>query len=184
MNEYGLIREKLDIKLLILFVLRRLPAAVTAVELGDLVLTYCSAGYFDYTECLVDLLKSGHVSEEAGRYQITDLGREHGQTLEDSLPFTIRSACERAVAPIADVMRRSAMVGASHSVGKDGCWTELSLSDGLGDILRLRLLCANEEQAGLIEKNFRAGAEGVYLHLVQFLSHSSQDSTEPSPKEK
>ena len=185
MNEhgFGLIHEKLDLKLLILFILQRLPSAVTIVELGDLVLTYSSAGYFDYAECLAELTGSGHVQEENGRYSITALGREHGKTIEDSLPFTIRRDCEHAIAPIAEVMRRSALVGASHQCGKDGCWTELSLSDGLGDILRLRLLCSGEKQAKLIEKNFRDGAEGVYLHLMQFLTHT-RNAPEALDKEK
>jgi len=183
-NGFGLIHEKLDLKLLILFILQRLPAAVTVVELGDLVLAHCTSGYFDYAECLDELAGSGHLREENGRYSITELGREHGRTIEDSLPFTIRRDCERALAPVVEVMRRSAMVGASHQVGKDGCWTELSLSDGLGDILRLRLLCSGEEQARLIEKNFREGAEGVYLHLMQFLTHTQKAPESRESKEK
>jgi hypothetical protein len=43
------------------------------------------------------------------------------------------------------------------------------MSDGLGDIIVLRLLCASEGQAALIERNFRAGAETIYNQLMEVL---------------
>ena len=36
---------------------------------------------------------------------------------------------------------------------------ELAMSDGKGEIIHLHLLCGDEEQAKLMEKNFRLNAE-------------------------
>ena len=41
------------------------------------------------------------------------------------------------------------------SVEDGGCFVHLAMSDGEGEIIRLDLLCGDEEQAKKIEKNFR-----------------------------
>ena len=46
----------------------------------------------------------------------------------------------------------------------------LAMSDGKGEIIHLRFLCAGEEQAKLIEKNFRRDAEGYYQKIADLLS--------------
>ena len=47
MDRLGFIHEKFDIKILILFVLRRLPAPVSFEELSELVLIDDGFDYFD-----------------------------------------------------------------------------------------------------------------------------------------
>ena len=62
-ERFGFIHEKLDIKLLILFVLRRLPAPIDAERLADLVLIDGGIGYFDYKECLAELVNTAQIAE-------------------------------------------------------------------------------------------------------------------------
>ena len=64
MERFGFIHEKLDIKILILFLLRRLPGEVEPTTLGDLC-TQCDSGigYFDYSDCLSELMETGHIRE-------------------------------------------------------------------------------------------------------------------------
>ena len=40
------------------------------------------------------------------------------------------------------------------------------MSDGKGELAHLRLLCADEEQARRMEKNFRKSAEGYYHKVI------------------
>ena len=56
MARLGFIHEKLDIKILILFILRRLPGEVEPETLCEL--CQCDGGidYFDYSDCLSDLI--------------------------------------------------------------------------------------------------------------------------------
>ena len=67
-------------------------------------------------------------------------------------------------------MRRAAMITAKHDVSEDGCFVQLALSDGKGEIINLRFLCSDEEQARAVEKNFRRDAENYYLKIAQLLS--------------
>ena len=171
MDHFGFIHEKLDIKILILFLLRRLPGEVDPSTLVDLC-RMCDdgIGYFDYADCLAELVDTGHITENETGYIITEKGARNADAVESSLPFSVRSKALKLLDPIVERMRRAALIRAEHVVGDDGCFVSLSMSDGAGEIIRLRLLCADEQQAVQIEKNFRKGAEGYYHKIIELLS--------------
>lgn len=74
MEGLGFIHEKLDIKILILYILNHLPAAVDGQTLSDLVFCDNGIGYFDYSDCLAELVDTAHITEEGGKYRITEKG--------------------------------------------------------------------------------------------------------------
>ena len=63
MEGLGFIHEKLDIKILILYILNHLPAAVDGQTLSDLVFCDNGIGYFDYSDCLAVSTNSARQSE-------------------------------------------------------------------------------------------------------------------------
>ncbi|MEG1633887.1 MAG: DUF4364 family protein, partial [Oscillospiraceae bacterium] len=170
-DNFGFIHGELDIKILILFVLRRLPAPVDSRELAELCSCDTGIGYFDYTDCLAHLVETEHVEiTSPGFYGITDKGERNGATAESSLPYSVRKKAERLIAPVAEEMRRSRMIKASHS-GKDSSFkVSLALADGKGEIISMDLLVADETQATLVEKNFRARAELIYGKIMEILT--------------
>jgi len=171
MERFGFIHEKLDIKILILYILRRLPEAVDAETLSQLTLFDVGIGYFDYTDCLSELVDTGHVAQENGRYRITEKGERNGAVIENSLPYSVRAKADSLLTPVAAGMRRSAMITATHETdGRGSVQVHLSLSDGVGEILAMKLLVAGEEQAKTMEQNFRQRAEGFYQEIVASLS--------------
>ena len=86
MDQLGFIHDKLDIKILILFVLRRLPAPVDPETLLELCQVDGGIGYFDYSDCISDLLKSGHMEETEEGFRITEKGARNAETVDNSLP--------------------------------------------------------------------------------------------------
>ncbi len=171
MDRLGFIHEKLDIKILILFVLRRLPAAVSFQTLSDLIMVDEGFDYFDYTQCLSELVDTGHVYLTEEGYKITKIGAEHGDTVESSIPFSVRAKAERASKPVIEKIKRDALIGASHKQLPDGgCMVKLSLSDGVGEIFSLSILTADEDSAKKIEGSFRSNPEGYYLKIINMLS--------------
>ena len=174
MDNYGYIRgfihEKLDIKILILFILRRLPGTVDPETLLEL--CQCDEGisYFDYSDCLHELVETEHVTESEEGYAITEKGARNADAVESSLPYSVRSKALRLLAPVEERLRRAAMITASHTLDENGCTVELAVGDGKGELIRMSLLCAGEEQAKKIEKHFRKDAEGYYQKIVELLS--------------
>ncbi len=170
MERHGFIHEKLDIKILILYILRRLPGEVDPHTLAELCQCDEGVGYFDYSDCLAELVETEHITETASGYTITEKGIRNADTVESSLPYSVRRKASKLVAPIEEKMRRAAMITAKHTVNEEGCFVELALSDGKGEIMKLSFLCADEAQAQNIEKNFRRDAENYYLKIAELLS--------------
>ncbi|NCB51024.1 MAG: DUF4364 family protein [Clostridia bacterium] len=171
MDNFGFIHGELDIKILILFILRRLPSPVDAQTLQELCAVDTGIGYFDYAECLAHLVDTEHVEEvSAGRYLITEKGARNGETAESSLPFSVRMKAEQLATPIAEAMRRDRMIKTYHTINDEGCTVSLALSDGKGEIISMRILAVDEDQAHFMETKFRRDAEGIFGKIIEILS--------------
>ena len=170
MDQLGFIRDKLDIKILILFVLRRLPAPVEPDTLLELCQVDDAIGYFDYSDCISELLQSEHMQETEDGFQITEKGARNAEAVESSLPYSVRSRALKRLAPVEERMRRQAMITARHTLDEKGCMVELAVADGKGEMIHLQLLCSGEEQARGMEKRFRKDAETYYQKIVELLS--------------
>ena len=167
------VQEKLDIKILILFILRRLPGKVDSETLANLALSDGGLGYFEYAECLAELEDSGHVERSGLSYAITEKGDRNCQIVESSLPWTLRSRLEKILTPMAESMRRRALITAEHADTPAGCLVHLSLSDEMGTIIDMRLISGGEEYARTIEEHFCAGAEDYYNRIINMLTEQN-----------
>ena len=114
MERLGFIHEKLDIKILILFILRRLPGIVAPIDLQDFT-QQCDEGfgYFEYSDCLAELIESGLVIEEETGLRVSKRGADAAETVESSLPFSVRKRAEKIIAPEAERLRRLSMITAA-----------------------------------------------------------------------
>ena len=166
MEEHGFIREKLDIKILILFVLSNLSGRIDPETLGDLCLFDGGVGYFDYIECLDELTSAGHVTKDEDGYLITEKGRKNAEAVATSLPYSVRSKALRLLEPVDERLRREAMITATHSVEDNICTVSLSMSDSQGEIISMRFICADEDQARRIRKKFGKDAEKIYEKVI------------------
>ena len=175
MERYGFIHEKLDIKILILFILNELPAPVDELKLSELVFCDDGIGYFDYSDCLAELTEQGQITEQDRKYQITDLGRQNVEAVGSSIPYSVRTKALKLTAPLAAQMRRAAMITADHEIDDDGlCTVHLSVSDGISPILDLRILAANEAAAQTMETQFESDAESTYHKFVKILTEREE----------
>ena len=75
MERFGFIHSKLDIKILILYIMRRLPGVIGPLELQDFT-QQCDEGfgYFEYSDCLAELIENGLVVEVEDGLQIREKG--------------------------------------------------------------------------------------------------------------
>ena len=170
-GNFGFIHERIEVKVLILFIMRRLTEPVTLEVLTGLALCDDGIGYFDVMECLTALIETKHIRLEDGKYILTNKGKRNGETLENNLPQSIRIKAEASTALVRSNLNRDAMIKTKSSINDNGGYkVSLSLSDGIGDIISMELLAANEQQANTIEKGFRKDAEKIYHAIIDLLA--------------
>ena len=170
-ENFGFIHEQIEIKVLVLFIMRRLPEPITLEELTSL--TMCDEGisYFDVTECIAMLVKTKHLDKKNNKYSLTAKGKRNGEILEKNLPYTVRVRAESVTAVVRGAQNRNAMIKTNRQTNdKSGYKVSLSLSDGIGDILSMDLFAANEQQADEMEKGFRKNAEKVYHAIIEVIT--------------
>ena len=169
-SSFGFIHDKLDIKILILFILRRISEPVTLDKLAELTLCDGGINYFDFAECVDELISTGHVKADGDSYTITEKGIRHGTITENGLPYSVRVKAEKSAVAANAQLRRQSMITTSRTIRRGGGYSvDLSLSDGMGEILSLELFAANEAQAIDLENGFRERAESVFNVIIEEL---------------
>ena len=88
------------------------------------------------------------------------------ETLESSLPYSVRRHLEKAAGGEASEMNRQQNISTGHWTENGTCMAEFSLNDGVSEILSLRLLCSDEEHARKMEREFKKNAEAYYQKII------------------
>jgi len=166
-GNFGFIHEKIEIKVLILFILRRLAEPIMFEELAELTMCDDGISYFVFADCVAELVKTEHVRLEGNMYSVTEKGERNGWITENSLPYSVRTKAEDSASALRAAQNRDAMIRTAHSDNPEGgCTVKLSLSDGVGDILSMELFSANERQSRDLENGFRKNAEEIYHAII------------------
>lgn len=169
-NRFGFIREKVDIKILILFIMRRLNEPVDFEQLSDLTMCDDGINYFDFAECVDELVLSDHLYFNGDEYIITDKGRKNGEITENGIPYSVRLKAEKNVSRMNAVKARNTMISTFHVLKRGGGFDViLSLSDGVGEVFSVKLLAMSEKQAEAMENGFKKNAESLYNDLLNKL---------------
>lgn len=146
MAGHGFIQNKLEIKFLILYITTRVIQPIPFDTVLDLTMCDDGIGYFDFSECLNDLVKTGHLTlSEDGLYSITDKGIRNSQICESSLPYSVRLRCDKNISIINRKLRRKSQVRASTEVqGQRHLHRALNLDDDMGSVMDLKLMVVRE----------------------------------------
>lgn len=170
MEQRGFIRDTLDIKILILFILSRLPGPVREMDLAGLATFDGGFTWFDYTECLEDLVRRGQITRENGCFEVTEPGRQNAELLASGLPYSVRARAERLTASAAARMRRERQIETAAEPQENGALSvSMRLSDGVGEVIALRLSLPDEDTAERVTARFRRDAEKIYNRFIDIL---------------
>ena len=171
----GFIQDKLEIKFLILYIAARVEEAVPFDTLLDLTLCDDAIDYFDFSDCLADLVRTEHLTlDQNGRYALTDKGRRNGATCESSLPYSVRQRCDKNLEEWNRKLLRRRQVKAATERRPNGTYTvRLQLTDDKGGVMDLRLMMVDQAQAKAAAKRFQESPEKLYGQNIQlFLSEN------------
>lgn len=175
MPRYGYIRDKLDIKVLVLYLTSRTAAPIDFSALTDLSLCDEGVDYFLFAQAVSELVESDHLLLEDGRYSITEKGRKNGSVCEESLPPSVRQKCDRNLAVLNARLRQEAQIRTEiiPRAENSGFTVRLILDDNDGNLMTTELYSPSEEQAGRMAQAFRACPERIYRAFVSALQDAS-----------
>lgn len=175
----GFIHDKLDIKLLVLYILGRAAGPIDFATLTDLAMCDPGVDYFLFAEAVSELKDSEHLSVEDGLYAITDKGRRNGADCESSLSPAVRRKCDKRLTRLNAELRRSAQVRAAVEPGENGEFLlKLSLDDETGNLLTLQLLTASQTQCEQMAERFRTYPEHIYHGVLDVLLGQGREPSE------
>ena len=176
----GFIHDKLEIKFLILYITARVIEPIPFDTVLDLTLCDDGVDYFDFSECLNDLVKTEHLTlSEDGMYAITDKGLRNSQICESSLPYSVRLRCDRNLAACNRKLRRKSQVRATCEKRPNGAYTvKLALDDDMGSVLDLRLAIPREDMAAMLAERFQKNPERLYSEIMRVLMSSEPEEPE------
>lgn len=172
----GFITDKLELKFLILYITARLIEPVTFDVILDLSMCDEGVGYFEFSECLDDLVNTEHLTlSPAGLYSITDKGLRNSQICESSLAYSVRLECDKNLDVWNRKLRRKSQVRASYEKHANGTYTvNLALDDDAGNMMDLKLIAIREDMAKMLKARFLQAPEQTYHSIMQLLLKDNQ----------
>lgn len=179
MSRIGFIRDPLDIKLLVLYIMSRVAAPIDFDTLTDLSMRDSGVDYFLFAQEVEGLVNSGHLTRtDDGLYSITEKGRTNGGIMESSLPTVVRGRCNRALAELNAKLRRNAQVTAQVAdEGEGRCRVELGLQDDAGPIFSLALAVPSQEQGQQIAHRFQQSPEDTFNAILNCLLQDPKEES-------
>ena len=180
MANCGFIHDKLEIKFLILYVTARVIEPIPFDTVLDLTMCDDAINYFDFSECLTDLVKTEHLTlSDTGLYAITDKGRRNSEICETSLPYSVRLRCDKNLEVWNRKLRRKSQVKATLEPRANGTYTlTMSLDDDAGSVMDLRLMVPRHDMGSLLAERFRKSPERLYSKIMDVLLADLQEESE------
>lgn len=169
--EPGGLWNKNDIRILLCYILSSVDAPLSREDIAQIVQGKALANYFEVGDALASLVKQGNVVlGEDGLYSAAPSGREIAQSLDASLPLSVRDkALEAAVRLMADARaRRENRVDVIET--EQGFQVTCHISGGKMELMAISLYVPDRAQAELVERNFYRDPEGVYKLLLSSLT--------------
>lgn len=178
MAKFGFIHDKLDIKLLVLYIMDRVAAPIDFATLTDLAMCDSGVDYFQFAEAVSELLGSGHLSQDGEFYAATDKGRRACTAGESSLSPVVRSRCDQRLGPLNQALKRKSQVRAELRPQPGGYDVCLTMDDDQGSILSLTLLAPSQEDGQRIADHFLQHPDRIYNGILGVLlpGHDRSDS--------
>lgn len=172
----GFIHDKLELKFLILYIAARVIEPIPFDTMLDLTMCDDAIDYFDFTECLRDLVDTEHLTlSPDGLYAITEKGLRNSKICESSLAYSVRLRCDKNLEVWNRKLRRKSQVKASWEPRSNGTYTvRLSLDDDAGSLMDLKLMVVREDMAKLLANRFRQAPEKLYGQVMNLLLEDSQ----------
>jgi len=176
MAERGFIRDMLDVKVLILYVMNRADKPMNVQSIYELCFQDDKLTYFDVCEAVPQLAETGHLNElEDGTYEITEKGRENVEITSDSVAFTVRMSADAAVDNFKKEVQRTGRVRTEVAECNGSFKAIMELRDATGVLMTMELAAPSKKQARRLNAAFHKSAEMIYSAVMEDLLLDSEE---------
>ena len=172
--EKGGLKSTAEIKILVLYLLMNVKEPVPSNQIADLLHVEGIANTFEVNEAFVQLYENELITEDEDckeSYFINDKGRDVGQTLQSSVPFTIR---EKSLKLLKKMLQRNKHMKETDIVitHEDNGTTKITCSavENGSVIMSFSLLAADDAQAIRMRENYLDDPALVYRTLIDLLT--------------
>jgi len=179
MPDTGYIRDELDLKFLLLYVLSNVAEPVAFDDLMDMARIDENSGYMEYADAYYGLIDSGHAEMAENKAVISKKGRDALKIYDNRLPSSVRRKAQQSILKTVARIKREACIMCETAEKDKHLVTSLRLCDGEDELMRLDMLVVNMPQAAALEGNFRANAERIYNAVLDALlkDYGAEDNT-------
>lgn len=176
--------EKVRSKIIILYILKCLPG-ITFSELTSIVIDTCYMNYFSFICAFDDLIENSFVTKSRRkneeekdssnlpvfRCDITPKGLEILENLNHVIPEHIHTFLSGLSIDWNKKIKKSSHIKASFDPDLFGSYTAtLKLSDGIKDIILIKLTVPDKDTAHRACENWQSGTSDKYMDILKMLT--------------
>ena len=174
--ESGGLTTDFEIRILVCWLFWKLKTPMTLTRLNILLQQKGLVNYFELTRSVSLLIQSGHLSEQQTTKEgealliLSELGRQTAQTLENSLPLSIR---EKAVHSAEDFLMRERFEKENSCEIEEisgGFLAKLTMTDVGSDLMRMQLFVPTRELCERVKENFLLNPTILYRAVISALT--------------
>jgi len=169
------LKDKNDIKIFILFLLRNINYPLEFADINDIVVQDEIVNCIDFAECFAELLETNNIEEIKHEnillYQITEQGIQVADTLQSNLLNYIRTRSLKSALRLLSFKRRGSSVSAKGERREDKRFDLVcSIIEDKEEIFNLKITVDNIGQVEKMKYNFYDKPEVIYRGILALLS--------------
>jgi hypothetical protein len=170
------LKDKDDIKIFILYMLRNMNQPLEFTTVNDIVVQDEFVNYFDFAECFAELLDAENIAEVKNEnglplYKITEQGVIVADTLNSRLLRSIRERSLKNAYRLLDFTARGAKASSAMIENPDGTLEfQCEITEPGKNILSINVSVDNKRQLEHMKYHFDEYTEEIYTELVSLLS--------------
>ncbi|MBP5236411.1 MAG: DUF4364 family protein [Clostridia bacterium] len=171
----GLLTEKNDVKVFILFLMANVGYPLKYDEVHDITVQNDYVGYCDFSECFAELLEDGHIVESSADgtdvYSVSELGKKVSNQLETEIRPVIREKSLRSALRMLSFRKMGATLRCDTKQLPDGRYRFSCAIEGKdGDLMNAQIVTDSEQLCVKMDNNFREKPDIIFRGMISLLS--------------
>jgi len=162
---------RLDIKLLLCYILSSVDVPLSGELLTQCLLSESLANYFEIGQALSSLTASGNLLRQdrdgQALYTVSEEGQKAAKTLETMVPFTVRQKAVRCAVRLLYLEKNSRDAHVEITPQGSGYRVSCTVREGETDLLAVSLLLPDKLAAEEVKANFTASPTEFYRKTLE-----------------